>query len=277
MAWSTTIEGVASHSVDINGVRTHYLEAGSGQPLLLLHGGGAGADSFGNWRGCLPTLARRAHVYAVDLLGFGRSAKPDPATYTYTQSGRVDQIIGFIEALGLREVTLIGNSMGGITSIGVAIERPDLVDRVVLMGSAGVRFAPSPELQSIMNYDFSIEGMRRIVEGLTHPRFAVDQDMVEYRYRLSIEPDTRAAYAAIMGWLGQQGGLFYDEDYIRRLRKRALVMHGKLDKVVPLACSYRLLELIDDSFGYIVPNCGHWAMIEHPRAFTAAVFNFLDT
>jgi 2-hydroxy-6-oxo-6-(2'-aminophenyl)hexa-2,4-dienoate hydrolase len=270
-----TIAGAQSKFVDARGIRTHYYEAGKGKPLVLLHGGGAGADSYGNWRGCLRAFAEHFHTFAVDMVGFGNTQKPDPASYTYTQAGRVEHIIATIEALGLRDVNLIGNSMGGITSMGVSIERPDLVNSLILMGSAGVRAPISDELKSIMNYDYTPEGMRKIVRGLTNPDFRVDEDMVSYRHALSVEPGTRAAYGAIMGWLREQGGLYYPEDYMRRVSKKTLVVNGKLDLVVPISCAYRLLELIEHSWGYIIPHCGHWAMIEQPEDFARATLGFL--
>ena len=63
--------------VDVNGINTHYYEASAGEAVILLHGGGAGADSFGNWRGCLAEYARHFHVFAVDMVGFGFTDKPE--------------------------------------------------------------------------------------------------------------------------------------------------------------------------------------------------------
>ncbi|MCC7411165.1 MAG: alpha/beta hydrolase [Gammaproteobacteria bacterium] len=276
MSWNETITGARSGEVDACGVRTRYYTAGDDGPIaVLVHGGGAGADSVGNWRGVLALLAQNLRVYAIDMVGFGRSSKPDPAACPYTQQRRVEHVIATIEALGLERVNLVGNSMGGMTSMGVAIERPDLVDRVVLVGSAGIRTPMNEELESILNYDFSIDGMRRMVRGLTYPDFNVDMDLIEYRYARSIEPDSRTAYHAIMAWIGDRGGLYYPQDYIARLGRPALVVQGKLDRVVPLSSAYRLLELIDDSWGYILPRCGHWPMIEQTREFARATLDFL--
>ena len=82
------IAGAESRYIDVNGINTHYYEAGAGEALILLHGGGAGADSFGNWRGCLARFAEHYHVYAVDMVGFGCTDKPDPRDYSYTQQAR---------------------------------------------------------------------------------------------------------------------------------------------------------------------------------------------
>ena len=270
------IAGAESRYIDVDGINTHYYEAGAGEALILLHGGGAGADSFGNWRGCLARFAVHYHVYAVDIVGFGCTDKPDPQDYSYTQQARNEHIIAVIETLGLDSVNLIGNSMGGSTSMGVAIERPDLVNKLVLMGSAGVRAPITDELKSIMNYDYTTDGMLRIVRGLTNPDFRFDEELVNYRHGLSIENDTKRAYNAVMGWIREQGGLYYEEDYISRVTQETLVVNGKMDKVVPLSSAYKLLELIENSWGYILPGCGHWAMIEKPVEFTAATLSFLN-
>ena len=271
------LPGAKSGHIDVHGVNTHYYEAGAGEALILLHGGGAGADSFGNWRGCLTRFAEHYHVYAVDMIGFGCTDKPDPEHYSYTQQARNQHIIAVIETLGLASVNIIGNSMGGCTSMGVAIERPDLVNKLVLMGSAGVRAPITDELKSIMNYDYTTDGMVRIVRGLTNPEFRFDEELVNYRHSLSIQDDTRQAYNAVMGWIREQGGLYYEEDYIARVTQETLVVNGKLDKVVPLSSAYKLLELINNSWGYIIPGCGHWAMIEKPAQFIAASLSFLGS
>lgn len=271
------LPGAESRFIDATGVNTHYYEAGSGEPLLLIHGGGAGADAFGNWRGCLHGFARHFHVYAVDMIGFGYTDKPAPDQYDYTQQGRVEHIIAVIEALDLPAVHLIGNSMGGMTSMGVAVERPALVRKLVLMGSAGVRSPISDELKAIMDYDYTTAGMLRIARGLTNPGFAIDDDLVAYRHGLSIGPETRAAYTAVMNWIRERRGLYYDDDYMRRVTQQTLIVNGKQDLVVPLSCAYRLLELIDDSTGFILPHCGHWAMIEHPDTFSRITIDFLQT
>jgi len=73
-----------SHFVNAGGIQTRYLDEGQGKPVILVHGGGAGADSWGNWQGGILLLSCHFRVLAVDMLGFGKTAKPDPATFTYS-------------------------------------------------------------------------------------------------------------------------------------------------------------------------------------------------
>jgi len=273
-AFAALPPGIVERYIDANGTRTRYLESGSGTPVILIHGGGAGADSYGNWRRVIPLLAAHHRVIAVDMIGFGRTAKPEGA---YSQDLRIDHLTAFVEAVALGgPAVLVGNSMGGATALGVSVRRPDLVRALVLMGSAGLNVEISKELLPIVNYDFTREGMTRLIRALTNDRFEIDEDLVSYRFALAAEADTRRAYAATMGWIKEQGGLFYDEGFIRRVGVPTLVVNGKDDKVVPLASAFRFLQLIDDSWGYIIPHCGHWAMIEHPESFAEATLSFID-
>ena len=101
--------------------------------------------------------------------------------------------------------------------------------------------------------------------------------MIDYRHTNSIDPTNKVSYDATMNWVRSQGGLYYEEDFIARVKQKTLVVNGKDDQVVPLTSAYRFLELIENSWGYIVPHCGHWAMIEYPEDFASAVSAFLLT
>lgn len=269
------LTSASGHMIDAGGVPTFYLEYGNGAPVVLIHGGGAGADSYGNWRDVIPTLAGKFRVIAVDMLGFGRSGKPAD-DFVYSQQARIDHLSAFLTALDLKGAALVGNSMGGATAIGVAVEHPELVGKLVLMGSAGLVTALHDDLKPVVNYDFTRDGMVRLIRALTTPDFVIDEEMVDYRVALATEPETRRAYAAAMGWIQQQRGLYYAEDFIARVRQPTLVVNGKLDKVVPVANAYKFLELIPQSWGCILPECGHWAMIEHPAVFAEIASRFIS-
>lgn len=264
-----------SRYLDDGGIRTHYVEMGRGTPTILIHGGGAGADCWGNWRRCMPLFARHVRAIAIDLVGFGRSDKPDSGSFVYTQDARDKQLAGFIESLDAGPVNLVGNSTGGLTALGATLLKPELVNKVVLMGSAGVETGVIKPLKALTEYDFTVEGMRRIISSLANPGFPVDEELVQYRYELSIDPGVRMGYTAFMSWIEQQKGLHRPPEFLARLKHRTLVVHGKEDRVVPLASAHRLLELIENSWGYIIPHCGHWAMMEHPEDFTRATVDFL--
>ncbi|MGE0294540.1 MAG: alpha/beta fold hydrolase [Hyphomonadaceae bacterium] len=271
------MSALESRYVATLGYRTHYVEAGAGTPLLLIHGGGAGADARGNWESlCLPLLASSYRAIALDMVGFGHSDAPNPETFTYSPEARVDQLIAFIEAMQLGPVNIVGNSMGGRTALAVAIERPDLVGKLVLMGSAGLDRSMGGVLRALTEYDFTLEGMRRIVAALTNDDFVPDEELIRYRLDLSLQPAQKAAFAATMKLLKARSGLHLEEERIASVKHRTLIVNGKDDKVIPVTMAYRFLELLENSTGVILPKCGHWAMIEHPRVFAHLVTAFLD-
>jgi 2-hydroxy-6-oxo-6-(2'-aminophenyl)hexa-2,4-dienoate hydrolase len=262
--------------VDAGGIKTHYLEEGRGPTVILIHGGGAGADAWGNWRGCVPLLAEHSHVIAVDMLGFGKTDKPDPAKFVYSQDARTRHIASFIEALKVGKVNLVGNSMGGMTSLGVAMTRPELVEKLVLMGAAGIKAPLNEALRVIMGYSPNRENMEKLIKALTNDDFKVDPELVEYRLKLTMDPATSAAYGGMQKWIGEQGGLFYpNEQDIAKVKHKTLIVGGKNDKVVPPESNWRFSQLLENSWLHLIPHCGHWAMIERPAEFSAVTGWFL--
>lgn len=263
-------------SVTTNGYQTAYYESGSGKPVILIHGGGAGADALGNWRGVIPLLETSMHVFAYDMVGFGNSDSPDPASFAYTQTARNEQLAAFVKSLPYERVNIVGNSMGGATALGFAMQRPEHVENLVLMGAAGLnRSVSEGPIQAIVDYDFTREGMRRLISALANTDFVPTDEMVEARFRISTQPEKRASYAATMGWIKKQGGLFYDDADIAKITSRALVFNGKNDQVCPMSNAIRFLELLENSHGYLLPHCGHWAMIEYPEIFSRVTLDFL--
>ena len=274
--FDATMSDYAAHYLDVNGVRTHFIESGTGDTVVLIHGGGPGADGYGNWHSCLPPFAEHFRTVAVDMIGFGRTQKPDPATFSYTQDARVRHMIGFVEALDSGPVSLIGNSMGGCTSLGVAAERPDLVKRLILMGSAGIKTASLPAAVKILaEYDGTVEAMRAVVGALTHESYVVDETLLQYRVDMSLDPETIRAQQASMGWV-MEHGLHYEDDYIARVKTPTLVVGGKDDPIVTPTQDFRFLELLENSWGYLMPHTGHWVMMERPAEFIEMCRRFIQ-
>lgn len=269
MAWRSQV-------VSVEGVETHYLEAGEGETLVLIHGGGSGADAEGNWRGCIPAYAKNFRVVAVDMPGFGRSARPDPATYSYGQTQRNKHMIGFIEAVaGGKPIFLIGNSMGGATALGVTIQRPDLIKKLVLMGAAGLDIAnpdPAPR-KALGSYDYTPEGMRRLVQVLAGPHFKITDELIAYRHALTIQPGAREAMAAVHEHM-KADPMTYPPEAIAAVQTPTLVVGGKLDQIAVLERTYGFLKLIPNSWGFILPHVGHWVMMEAPEEFVAVTSAF---
>jgi 2-hydroxy-6-oxo-octa-2,4-dienoate hydrolase len=260
-------------AVDAGGVKTNYLEAGQGPPVVLVHGSGPGVTAYANWRLTIPDLARHLHVLAPDMAGFGFSEKPG----TYGMEVWTNQLIGFLDALGLDRVSLVGNSFGGGLAVRVAVEHPERVERLVLMGAAGVVFPITGGLDAVWGYQPSVENMRRVLDIFAYSRELVTDELAEVRYRATIEPGVQEAFAAMFPAPRQRwvNHLATPEDQIRGIRHETLIVHGRDDRVIPLDNAYRLHALIDASDLHVFGRCGHWTQIERSDAFNRLLIDFL--
>jgi pimeloyl-ACP methyl ester carboxylesterase len=260
-------------SVDAGGVSTNYLEAGQGRPVVLVHGSGPGVTAYANWRLTIPDLARHFRVLAPDMAGFGFSGKPGK----YGMEVWTNQIIGFLDALGLDRVSLVGNSFGGGLAIRLAVEHPERVERLVLMGAAGVVFPITEGLDAVWGYQPSVDNMRRLLDIFAYSRELVTDELAEVRYRATIEPGVQEAFAAMFPAPRQRwvDDLATPEDEIRGIRHETLIVHGRDDRVVPLDNAYRLHALIDASDLHAFGRCGHWTQIERSDAFNRLLIEFL--
>lgn len=263
--------------ITIKGIETHYWEAGQGDPLILIHGGGAGADGYGNWHHIVGRFAEQGfRVFAYDMLGYGLSARPDPSSFEYSHAARVDQLVQFIDALELNHVSLIGNSMGGATALGVTNQRPEKIYKQVLMGASGRRRAvvDAGALKTLSSYNNEKEQMRKIIRNLTNEQFEISEEMLDYRVKVANDPATSTAYKATMDYL-QLNGLFIPDEDLIKIKQKTLIVHGRNDNQVPLDISLQYEKLIENAWLYVIPNCGHWAMIEYPDEFVKLTLDFL--
>lgn len=263
-------------SVDTNGFATNYLETGSGDPVVFIHGSGPGVTAYANWRLSLPLLADRFHCYAPDMVGFGFTDRP--AGISYGLQAWVDQILAFLDALGLQKVSLVGNSFGGAIALRFAVDHPDRVDRLVLMGSVGVPFEITEALDAAWGYEPSLETMRRMLDYFAYSRELVTDELAEIRYQASIRPGFQESFAAMFPAPRQRwvDALATPDDRIAAIQQPTLIVHGRDDRVIPVSTSLRLNELIDDSELHVFGRCGHWTQIEKAGPFTELVGSFLS-
>ena len=258
-----------------SGITTNYHDQGEGPPLLLIHGSGPGVSAWANWRLNLAPLARRFRVLAPDMVGFGFTERPEAVTYGLDTWIR--HLIGFLDALELPKVSIVGNSFGGGLALAAAIRQPERVERLVLMGSAGVRFPITPGLDAVWGFEPSLESMRRLLDIFAYDRGLVSDELAELRLRAATRPGVQEAFAAMFPAPRQRwiDSLASDEDAIANLAQPTLIVHGREDQVLPLSSSLRLFELIPDASLHVFGRCGHWTQIEHASQFNDLVTDFL--
>ncbi|MDQ1499921.1 MAG: 2-hydroxy-6-oxo-octa-2,4-dienoate hydrolase [Actinomycetota bacterium] len=261
--------------VDAGGIKTNYLDVGEGWPVVLVHGSGPGVSAYANWRLTLPALAPQLRAIAPDMVGFGFTDRP--ADIVYGMETWVRQLLAFLDALELERVSIVGNSFGGALALRVAADHPERVERLVLMGSAGLSWSMTDGLEAVWGYEPSVENMRRILDLFAYDRSLVTDELAEVRYRASIEPGVQEAFAAMFPpprqrWLES---LATPEDRIASLVHPTLVVHGRDDRVVPLESSLRLARLIEPADLVVFGRCGHWTQIERAAEFNALLARFL--
>ena len=155
---------------------------------------------------------------------------------------------------------------------------PERVDRLVLMGSVGVPFAITEALDAVWGYQPSLESMRRMLDYFAYSRELVTDELARVRYEASVRPGFQESFAAMFPAPRQRwvDALSTPPEQIAELKQPTLIVHGRDDKVIPLATSLRLHELIDDSELHVFGRCGHWTQIERSGPFTALVAEFLS-
>lgn len=265
------VEGVGA-----GGIETNYLETGSGEPLVFIHGSGPGVTAYANWRLVLPILGERFHCYAPDMAGFGFTERP--VGMSYGLRVWVDQLAGFLDALGLEKVSLVGNSFGGAIALRFAVEHPQRIHRLVLMGSVGVPFKITEALDAAWGYEPSLPAMREMLDYFAYSRDLVTDELAQVRYQASIRPGFQESFASMFPAPRQRwvDALSTPDDHIAKIAAPTLIVHGRDDQVIPLETSLRLHELIDDSELHVFGRCGHWTQIERSGPFAALVGEFLN-
>jgi 2-hydroxymuconate-semialdehyde hydrolase len=263
-------------TIDVGGIATNYHDEGDGHPVVLIHGSGPGVTAWANWRTTIPALATQFRVIAPDILGFGYTERPDGVEYNSTTW--TEHLVGFLDALGLDKVSIVGNSFGGSLALNIATRHPERVDRLVLMGSVGVPFEITEGLDAVWGFEPSLPAMRRLLDVFAYDRSLVNDELAELRLAAATRPGVQEAFSAMFPAPRQQGvdAMAVDEDLIAALTNDTLIVHGRDDQVIPLSNSLRLLDLIQRSQLHVFGRCGHWVQIEHAARFNSLVAEFLS-
>ena len=263
-------------AINAGGYRTNLHDLGEGFPVMMIHGSGPGVTAWANWRLVIPELARNRRVIAPDMLGFGYSERPEDQVYN--RARWVTHAIGVLDELGLEQVDLVGNSFGGGLALALAIEYPQRVRRLVLMGSVGVSFPITTGLDEVWGYKPSLETMRRLMDVFAYDKSLLTDELAEMRYQASIRPGFQESFAAMFPAPRQRwvDNLASEEEQIRALPHETLILHGREDEVIPLEASLKLAELVDRAQLHVFGRCGHWTQIEHANRFARLVNDFLN-
>lgn len=265
-------------------IRYHEAGEGNNEVLLLLHGSGPGVNGWRNYRGNIGFFAQTHHVYIVEFPGFGVSDPVDG--HPVLTAGA--SVIRFMDALGIDSAAVIGNSMGGVVGINLAIKHPDRISKLVTIGGVGPNvFSPSPSEGLRLLQEFTDAPDRdklvRWLNSMVYDRSLVTQELLDERWEAAIDPEA-AKTAAMMyssAAFEMQQKFLASADIapywamMHKVSCPTLLTWGRDDRVSPPDMAMVPMRLIPQAELHVFPNCGHWVMIEAKEAFESAVAAFL--
>jgi pimeloyl-ACP methyl ester carboxylesterase len=248
--------GVKSDYIEVGDYRLHYFEAAprdgsGGTPLLLVHGLGARGE---DWAELMPGLAAAGfHVYAPDLLGYGRSPRPD---VNYSISMEEATVVQFMQAVGLRRADVGGWSMGGWIAMKLTLDHPEMVNRLVVYDSAGVYF-PAEDMADVFTPN-DTAGVRRLIGALS-PR---PVNMPEFVAKAALRKLQRNQWVIRRSVVQMMAGRDLLDFRLYGIQQPTLVVWGSRDDLIPLEAGRRIHQSIPGSVLDVVEGCGHLAPSE---------------
>jgi pimeloyl-ACP methyl ester carboxylesterase len=262
----------AQKEVEVFGQKIHYVEAGAGPAVILLHGlGGDGT----NWALTTPALAKNYHVFVPDQIGFGESPKP---LINYRVATLVDFLDGFSKKLGITKAILVGNSLGGWTAIAYTLAHPDQIERLVLVDSAGYSLSRT-----------GVQGSRESLAFLDPSTVASEKILMQTILANKATVTDAFAESALAQHLHKNDGYTIDRfiDSIVRnedvvdgklgaIKVPTLVVWGREDGLIPLAAGELMAKEIPGSNIVILDHCGHVPQLECAIPFNTTLMKFLN-
>jgi len=266
-------------SIDVDGIQTNYHEHGEGDPVILLHGSGPGVTAWQNWQGILPRLGKTHRVLAPDIVGFGFSPLPEgekPGIKLWTR-----HLAGFIEAMGLKRVTLVGNSFGGSLALGMMAFHSDKVHSLILMGTPAGEFEQTQGLASSRSFEPSMDAMRAMMRAFPYDPSIVTDEAVAARLRVAEISSGKETIRKLQPGedQGAKGPRIVKAIPLQQLDAidvPVLILHGREDMMIPLQVAVRMHQHLKRSQMHVFGQCGHWVQLEREDEFLEQVRGFLS-
>ncbi|MCP2288957.1 alpha/beta fold hydrolase [Nocardia amikacinitolerans] len=277
----------AGRTVRVGDRDIFFAEFGAGPAVVLLHGGGPGASGLSNYSRNIEALAGRFRIIVPDMPGYGRSTKridqSDPFGDLAASVG------GLLDALDLPSAHLVGNSYGGAAALRLAMDRPEKVGRLILMGPGGVgttRALPTKGLQSLLSY-YGGDGPSReklatfVRDHLVYDASAITEELIDERYRASLDPDVVAnpplrrpsgPLALRTVWRMD----FTRDARLGRVNHPTLVIWGAEDQVNRPDGGRMLADRMPNCDLFLAAKTGHWVQWERADLFNGLATAFLE-
>ena len=269
---------IAPESVLVDGHKLAYHDVGEGPPVVFLHGSGPGVTGWANFGENLPAL-QGIRAIIVDQVGFGASGRPDTYERNYLNIS-ADAVVGLLDALGLEQVGLVGNSMGGDVAVRMTLDHPTRVSRLLLNGPGGSGvpiLGPSPSEGIARLMEFNMDPTReRIIAWLrtmVSDQRRVTEELIETRFAAATAPgavkNLQDAYATFYNPAMTGDIPLWAE--VHRIKQPVLMCWGRDDRVAPVEGALLPARRMPRCDLRIYSRCGHWVQVERKADFERAV------
>lgn len=258
-------------SLDVDGLRAHFLEGGSGYPLLLIHGSGPGASTIGNWRRVLDPLAERFHVHAMDLFGFGKSSrKPEPPFFD--PGLWIRQCRAMIARMPGPRIGVLAHSLSAVLAFKLAAGEPRIAN-VLTTAAMGAPFKVNDATAQVWTFPATRDDLRRTAELLIYDKSIIDDAYLDARVEILHEDASYGRYFASMFAGDKQAfadATVLGRDELARISCAVTLLHGRNDVAFPAAISLALAEQIPQADVILLARCSHSIAMEHPQKLLSA-------
>jgi pimeloyl-ACP methyl ester carboxylesterase len=283
-AWVDMLGGEITY-FNAGGIRTRCLHAGSGEPLILLHGMGGHAEAY--LKNIMP-IASRFHVYAIDMVGHGFTDKP---AIGYAVPDFVNHVANFIDAIGAGKVHLQGESLGGWVAALMGIDHPEKVRSVILNTNAGLQLTEKPpeveanaveRLRNLTKEAAAVptrESVQRRLDWLfLNPKKSVTEELVEIRYRIYSQPETQKVMPTIIENMTGPSRQPYmlTRERLSKIKAPTMIVWTRHNPTTPWQVGQMAHEIIKGSTFHVMEDCGHWPQWEQPEEFNKHMLDFLS-
>lgn len=258
-----------------NGYRIHYLDEGKGPVVVFLHGSGNGACGYSNFKGNYPELVKAGYrVIVPDLIGFGYSDKPDNVEYPL--SFFIECVKQTLDLIGVTKYTLVGNSLGGAIAMGFALAHPLNVERLILMAPGGLNDLPDylamPGMAMMFQlFSAGVPPTRATMKDFFQKAFVVNPDCVTDELVAERLELMKLQNAQVMKTMKVPNMT----ERLPEIKAPTLALWGLNENMMPDSGIMRLAKGLPNCRMVLVPNCGHWVMIEYRELFNRTVLDFL--
>jgi len=265
---ATVVNAQTSKEVLVFGQKIHYLEAGMGPTVILLHGLGGSSVA---WSFNIGPLAEKFHVVVPDQIGFGKSDKP---LVNYRIRTYVDFLDQFCKQLKIERATLVGNSMGGWIAAMFTASFPDRVDKLVLVDAAGYTPPKDFDMRTLFGLNPTTrEGMKVLVSKVFYNKAFQSDAAIDQAITVRLAAGDGYTIKTITESI-IRGEDFLD-DVVKTIKRPTLIVWGRQDGLVALADGERFNKDIAGSKMVVIEQCGHVPNAEKPGEFNAALLKFL--